>query len=319
MQGYLACCYYNLILLVWQGILRYFLKIFDVKENTKMNNDNKEYKVGNYIVKKVRKERTSKMCPTCTRCPDKAFCKHRKNIKLMRKCENCKACKDKENCDVFYISEQHKITIPVGVDEETGKKIRKAFSGKTVNEAIYNSEKYKQDVKTGTIKPVIKKNIHSIVSLIEEYEIHKNNNGITNDNSYLTNMNTLNRIKTNNWAFIPIKRVTEKQIENFLINEREAGKSNSVLRKDYRMLKKAFDIAKYKHYISESYFDGPYGITLPKSLKKDRKTLAFTSSENTTLLKYLYTHNVSHKNEYLLCCHSGLRIRGSTSFGSRRY
>lgn len=66
-----------------------------------MNNDNKEYKVGTYIVKKVRKERTSKMCPTCTRCPNKAFCKHRKNIKLMRKCENCRACKDKENCDVF--------------------------------------------------------------------------------------------------------------------------------------------------------------------------------------------------------------------------
>lgn len=273
-----------------------------------MNTKNKDYKAGTYVTKKPRKQRLGKMCPICTRCSDRSYCKHRKNIKLMQRCENCKNCKDKENCDVYYIGEQHRITIPIIVDEETGETIRKTFSGKTQSEAIYNAEKYKKEVASGTIKPEVKKTTHSIVSIIEEYETHKNNSGVTNDNSYLTNMHTLERIKVNNWAFIPISKVKRKQIEDFLIEERNAGKSNSVLKKDTIMIKKAFDIAKYQHYIPESFFDGPYGIKPPKSIKKDRKTQAFSSNENITLLRYLYTHNVMHKNEYLLCFHSGLRI-----------
>lgn len=54
----------------------------------------------------------------------------------MQKCSDCSTCADVKNCDKFYITEQHSITIPVGVDEETGEVIRKKFSGKTKNEAI---------------------------------------------------------------------------------------------------------------------------------------------------------------------------------------
>ena len=273
-----------------------------------MNKDNKEYKPGTYINKKIRKKRLGKMCPTCTRCSDRSFCKHRKNIKLMRKCENCKNCTDKDNCDVFYMSMQNKITITVGVDEETGKKIRKSFSGDTQNEAVYNSEKYKKDVKDGTVKPQLKKKINSIESIIQKYEDYKNKSGETNDNSYHTNMCTLNRIKQNDWAFISIKQVKKEQIENFLALEKENGQSNSVLKKDYNMIKKAYEIAKYEGHTKNNFFEGPYAIKRPKSLKKDQKTQAFTTDENIVLLKYLYTHNVTHRNEYLLCFHSGLRI-----------
>lgn len=268
----------------------------------------KDYKTGAYVNKKVRPKRTGSMCPVCTRCSDKSFCKHRKNVKLMRKCPNCKACQDKDNCDVFYISIQNKIRIPVGVDDDTGETIMKSFSGKTGNDAIYNSEKYKRDVKSGKVKPELRKKIHSIVSIIEDFENEKNNAGYTNDNTYLTNMNTLNRIKKYDWATLPIKSVKKQQLVDFLLDERNAMKSNSVLKKDTRMLKKAFDIAKYRQYITENYFEGPFAIMPPKSLKRDQKTQAFTQNENITLLKYLYTHKANHKNEYLLCCHSGLRI-----------
>ena len=273
-----------------------------------MDKDGKDYKAGTYTNKKIRPKRLKKMCPVCSRCSDRSFCKHRKNIKLMRKCENCKNCKDKEHCDVFYISFQNKITVPVGVDDETGKKIRKSFSGNTQNEAVYNSEKYKKDVENGVIKPQVKKRDTSIVSIIEKYEDYKNNNGDTNDNSYHTNMCTLNRIKQNDWAFIPIRQVKKEQIEAFLAKEKEIGQSNSVLKKDTNMLKKAYEIAKYEGYTKNKFFDGPYGIKRPKSLKKDKKTEAFTTDENIIILRYLYSHKVNHKNEYLLCFHSGLRI-----------
>ena len=267
------------------------------------NDNDKIYKVGTYINKKQRIQRLSKMCPVCSRCSDRSFCKHRKNTKLMRKCQNCKNCKDKENCDVFYINIQNKITIPVAVDEDTGKKIRKSFSGKTGNEAIYNSEKYKKDVENGTVKPKIKKTIHSVVSIIEEFEDYKNSIGKTNDNTYLTNHQTLNRIKSNSWAYYPIKKVTRKQIEDFLLSEREKGQSNSVLKKDRGMLRQAFDIAQERGYISENYFNGHYAIQTPKSLKKDKKTKAFTVEENIIILRYLYTHNVKHKKAFLIMFH----------------
>ena len=139
-----------------------------------MNSNNKEYKIGTYVNKKVRQKRLEKMCPVCKKCPNKSFCKHRKNVKLMRKCENCKECNDKEHCYVFYIIIQHKITIPVAFDDENGKIIRKSFSGKSSNEAIYNSEKYKKDIESGIIKPKLKKTINSIVTIIEKFEEYKN-------------------------------------------------------------------------------------------------------------------------------------------------
>lgn len=263
----------------------------------------KNYKTGTYINKKVRPKKSGTMCPVCSRCSDRGFCKHRKNIKLMRKCENCKNCSDKENCDVFYINVQNKITIPIGIDEATGKSIRKAFSGRTENEAIYNSQKFIKEVEAGLVKPKIKKTVHSIVSITEEFENYKNAIGTTNGNSYITNMNTLNRIKVNNWAYIPINKVTRKQLEDFLQEERNNGKSNSVLKKDRAMLRRAFSIAKERNYITSNFFDGYYCIQTPKSIKKDQKTQAFTPEENTAILKYIYTHPVNHKYEFLLCFH----------------
>ena len=279
----------------------------------------KNYKAGTYINKKPRKTRQGKMCPICTRCTDRSFCKHRKNVKLMRKCENCKSCSDKENCDVFYINIQNKITVPVAVDEYTGRQIRKSFSGDTKNDAVYNSVKYKKDVEDGIVIPEIKQTIHSIVSITEEYENYKNSIGETNDNSYKTNMQTLDRIKKNSWAFISIKKVTANQIKDFLQEERDKGQSNSTLKKDTQMLQRAFSIAEDKKYISTNFFKGAYGIKTPRSLKKDQKTTAFTPEENMIILKYLYTHKVSHKYEYLLAFHYGMRIRWNFGFVSWRY
>ena len=82
-----------------------------------MTRKNKDYKVGTYLVKKPRPKKDGATCPTCAKCTNKDFCNHRKNVKLMKKCYDCSNCADAENCDKFYITEQHSITIPVGVDE----------------------------------------------------------------------------------------------------------------------------------------------------------------------------------------------------------
>lgn len=78
-----------------------------------------------YLVKKPRIKNDRPMCPKCSKCLNKDFCNHRRNLKLMNKCPECHSCSDKEHCDKFYITEQYSVTIVVGVDEETGEKIRK--------------------------------------------------------------------------------------------------------------------------------------------------------------------------------------------------
>ena len=212
----------------------------------------KDYTVGTYIKKKARKDKTGTICPICAGCKDKKFCKNRRNTKLMLKCPECKDCCDKENCDTFYIYEEHKATISIK-DEKTGKVIRKGFCGKTEREAIARSVEYQQGVEKGDIPLITNAPIHTIVSIIQEYENRKLKLGITKGSAYHTNMYTLNRIKRESWSAKPISEVTREQIENFLDNEQAKGMSNSILKKDYSLLRCVFDIALEKRlYNSKS-------------------------------------------------------------------
>lgn len=81
-------------------------------------------------------------------------------------------------------------------------------------------------------------------------------------------MSTLERIKKHKFANIPIEKVTKKQIEDFLQEERV--KSNSTIKKDYRMLKYVYEYANYKLYLVKNLFEGIDRIEKPKSLKEDK-------------------------------------------------
>ena len=55
----------------------------------------------------------------------------------MNKCEKCKNCTDNDNCDKYYIYQRYKaVILHLGINEKTGKSIRKQFSGKTKEEAL---------------------------------------------------------------------------------------------------------------------------------------------------------------------------------------
>lgn len=137
----------------------------------------------------------------------------------MNKCTDCNNCKDADNCDKFYITEQHSITIPVGIDEQTGETIRKKFSGKTEHEAIYKAEQFKKDNPFGvTTKPkkILPQTIEGITLKFME---QKNNNGTNNDSTFRTYNEILNRIKRNagDWLEQPINKITRKEMKTSLI------------------------------------------------------------------------------------------------------
>lgn len=266
----------------------------------------KGYTVGTYIIKTEKKNSELPMCPICKKCKDRSLCKNKKDKKEMGKCSKCKKCKDAEKCDKFYINEQHKATLTIGKDIETGEAIRKTFTAKTQEEALDKMYKYKLEMKKYGSAIELKRTEKTIAILAQEIEDSKYRMGKTKANAYNTNMSTLARIKKHKFANIPIEKVTRKQIEDFLQEERI--KSNSTIKKDYRMLKYVYEYANYKLYLVKNLFEGIDRIEKPKSLKEDKDVVALTITEQNQLEDYLESHSSNYKNIILLCLYTGMRI-----------
>lgn len=266
----------------------------------------KGYTVGTYIIKTEKKNSELPMCPICKKCKDRSLCKNKKDKKEMGKCSKCKKCKDAEKCDKFYINEQHKATLTIGKDIETGEAIRKTFTAKTQEEALDKMYKYKLEMKKYGSAIELKRTEKTIAILAQEIEDSKYRMGKTKANAYNTNMSTLVRIKKHKFANIPIEKVTRKQIEDFLQEERI--KSNSTIKKDYRMLKYVYEYANYKLYLVKNLFEGIDRIEKPKSLKEDKDVVALTITEQNQLEDYLESHSSNYKNIILLCLYTGMRI-----------
>ena len=259
--------------------------------------------VGTYINKIKKKNTDLPICPTCKKCKDKSICKNRTQ---MSKCPKCKKCKDDEHCDKFYIHTQAKAMLTIGKDIDTKEIIRKTFTGNTEEEALDKLYKYKLEMKkTGKIFEM-RKTEKTIAIIGQEVEDSKYRKGKTKGNAYRTNMATLNRIKKEKFANIPIEKVTKQQIETFL--EKERMKSNSVIKKDFSMLKRIFETAIDNMYITKDYFVGINKIELPKSTKEDKDIKALSLTEQNILVDYLENNNSKYKNIILMCLYTGMRI-----------
>lgn len=260
---------------------------------------------GTYTEKKPKKNSELPICPTCKKCKDRSVCYDRKNL---RKCEKCKNCTDKDNCDKFYHYTKGRATLTIGKNIETGEPIRKSFTADTEDEALENLYKYKLEMKEkgSDLDEKFKKTTKSVSVIGQELIDLKFRKGTTKGNAYKTNMATLNRIKVQHFANIPINQVKKSHVEKFLENER--SKSNSVIKKDHSMLLKIFEKAFDNKYISIGLFQEINKIERPKSEKEDKDVKALSYTEQNKLVDYLQTIGSKHKNIILLCLYTGMRI-----------
>ena len=270
--------------------------------------EGKDYSVHTYITKNLKKREDLPICSTCRDCKRKSLCSNRRNLYTMNKCKKCRDCRNAEECDKFYIYEVYKANLlGLGYDVNTGKVIRKQFSGRTKEESVNKLCKYKKKIdENGMPEKILKSNEKSIYALGNEIEKKRLDKGDIRANTYITNLRTLDRINTYKFASIPIQNVTKKQIENFLEDERD--KSNSTIKKDYGMLKRIFEFAYLKGYIKENYFEGLEKIEKSKSVKKDKDVTALTIEEQNILEKYMDKHYSKYNNIILLALHTGMRI-----------
>lgn len=259
--------------------------------------------VGTYINKTKKNLNNTIICPTCKKCKDKSICNNRKDL---NKCTKCKKCSDSENCDKFYINVQSKATLTIGKDPNNNKPIKKSFTANTEEDALNQLYKFKIHAEENGMNINLKKVDKTITIIGQELEDSKYRKGKIGGNAYNTNMCTLNRIKAHNFANIPIDKVTREQLEKFLEFERE--KSNSLIKKDYSMLRRIFEYAVDNLYTNKNLFSGTNAIEKTKSKKADKQVQSLTYNEQTKFEEYLKTHKNPFKNIFLLLLHTGLRV-----------
>lgn len=100
--------------------------------------------VETYTVKTKKKVNSLPICLTCKKCKDRSVCSNKEKL---TKCSICKNCSDKDNCDIYYISPCCKAILNLGRSPQTGKEIKKTFTGQTEDEALYKLYQFKDEVK----------------------------------------------------------------------------------------------------------------------------------------------------------------------------
>ena len=260
--------------------------------------------VGTYTVKTKKKVNNLPICPTCKKCKDRKICSNRKKLS---KCPICKNCKNAEQCDIFYITTCSKAILNLGRSPQTGKEIKKSFTGKTEDEALYKLYQFKDEVKkNGLPKNIIQKSVVTIYSLGLQMEDIKKSRGKIGTNAYRTNMSTLKRIAEYDFANIPIEKVKKEQIEDFLEDER--NKSNSIIKKDYGMLARIYDYAEENDYIKKNFFRGFNKIEKTQSKIATKQVTPMTFEEEKRFKEYLANDTHPYKNLVIIELFTGMRL-----------
>lgn len=260
--------------------------------------------VGTYTIKTKKKVNTLPICPTCKNCKDRSICSNRKKL---TKCSICKNCANAEQCDIYYISSCSKAILNLGRSPQTGKEIKKTFTGKTEDEALYKLYQFKDEVKrNGLPRNIIEKSVVTIYSLGTQMEEIKKSRGKIGTNAYRTNMSTLKRIKDYEFSNIPIEKVKREQIEDFLEDERD--KSNSIIKKDYGMLARIYDYAEENDYIKKNFFRGFNKIEKTQSKIATKQITPMTFDEEKRFKQYLMNDTHPYKNLVLIELYTGMRL-----------
>lgn len=260
--------------------------------------------VGTYTVKTKKKVNNLPICPTCKKCKDRKICSNRKKLS---KCSICKNCNNAEQCDIFYITTCSKAILNLGRSPQTGKEIKKSFTGKTEDEALYKLYQFKDEVKkNGLPRNIIQKSVVTIYSLGLQMEDIKKSRGKIGTNAYRTNMSTLKRIAEYDFANIPIEKVKKEHIEDFLEDERD--KSNSIIKKDYGMLARIYDYAEENDYIKKNFFRGFNKIEKTQSKIATKQVTPMTFEEERRFKEYLANDTHPYKNLVIIELFTGMRL-----------
>lgn len=181
----------------------------------------------------------------------------------------------------------------------TFNKKRKAFYGRTKQEAINKRELFKSSggkiSKSITLKNAIK-------NVIDD----KLKNGKIQENTYYTNICTLRTISQYELANKNIDEITKEDIKIFLT---ELSKySNSTIKKIYGELNYAMDYGVENGIIPYNLIKNNSSIYKPKSEGKNEKIVALEFDQQQKLIETIKKHPNKYQDIWLLAMYTGCRI-----------
>ncbi|MBR1531722.1 MAG: site-specific integrase [Eubacterium sp.] len=201
---------------------------------------------------------------------------------------------------IFY-DEKKKLyrgQVVIGYDDETGKRKRKSVSGKNKTEVLQKMKQLELQVFNGDFVDESSITIYNLAKQIIE---DKYNMNYINKNTYLTHMQTLNRLKP--IYHTPLQQANETQLRNYFQNTLDY--STSIIRKNYELLKLTFKEAEKRNIITRSPM---LNINMPKSRQKQEKVRALTIDEQNKLIKVLQSEDIKYSQQMLLSMLTGMRM-----------
>ena len=156
-------------------------------------------------------------------------------------------------------------------------------------------------------KTYINKNNATLVQLAREYVNDQVKSGEICSNTLGTKRGNIKRIEKMSIANIPIQKVNVNQIKNCLYEMRVY--SQSIIDKDYQLIKKSFELAVTNDILSKNPFDSNLNLKKPKSEKKMKKVERFTLDEQNKILEIITSSDIDLKFKIivLLGLHTGMR------------
>lgn len=178
-------------------------------------------------------------------------------------------------------------------------KKRKAFYGKTKQEAINKRELFKSSGGKSTKSITLENAIQKVIN-------NKLENGKIGENTYYTNGCTLNLIKKHEISQKNIDEITKNDIQDFLVNLKKY--STSTIKKVYSQLNYGFDYAVENSIVSYNLLRNSTSIFKPKSEEKNEKVVALEFEEQKKFIATLKNNPHKYQDIWLLSMYTGCRI-----------
>ena len=200
------------------------------------------------------------------------------------------------------------ITLPNGykqqiytVRDNKGKFVRISATGKTAKEA---RDKADRKLEKYNKEKMLDKNKITFGDLAAKTIETQLNTGEITENTYRRKMDSMLRFES--IKDIPMVRLNEDIVEEFLQKEVDAGLSASTISKELVILRATFDAAVKRKVILTSDNFMLY-VKKPKSKKEVEKVRALTLEEQKELIQKLVEQNVPYKEVMMLILYTGLR------------
>ncbi len=187
-----------------------------------------------------------------------------------------------------------------GISSE-GKIKRTTVYGKTKREVKDKLERIKAEVNTGIYVEPSKLTVVDLAKLIAN---NKKAANIITDNTYKRTMETIKKIEAGPLSYIPIQKVTELVLSDFVNSL--TSYSNSVIKKVCASINASFKLAIQMDLITKNPMEY---VLKPKSQKETKKIRALKISEQKAFIEAVNKDNVEpYRTMLLLSLFTGMRM-----------